>query len=197
MWIVVEPTPVDVSPAASPSYRGTHAAPAAPPRPPLPAGPARVALGPARATMDLQRRAPRNLRRHLERATVRLLVLLAADLAAFAVLRELYRLAGEGEALGAPVARPIETLLPAGYLDGWQYAAALIIGLFFTGNYGPGGARPRPKRLLAGCLLATALPLWAALWHRDLGLVAAPFAVTTSLAWIALLAGPVPPRGVG
>ena len=73
-----------------------------------------MALGPARATMDLQRRAPRNLRRHLERATVRLLVLLAADLTAFAVLRQVYRLVGEGEALGALVARPIETLLPAG-----------------------------------------------------------------------------------
>ena len=138
--------------------------------------------------MDLQRRAPRNLRRHLERATVRLLVLLTADLAAFAVLRELYRLAGAGEALGAFVAQLIETLLPAGYLDGWQYAAALIIGLCVTGNYGPGDARRAPKRLLAGCLLATALPLWAALWHRGLGLVTVQFAVTTSVVWIALVA---------
>src|SRR3989441_11534760 len=141
--------------------------------------------------MGLQRRAPRNLRRHLERATVRLLVLVTADLAAFAVLRELYRLVGEGEALGTFVARPIEALLPAGYLDGWQYAAALIIGLFVTGNYGPGDARRAPKRLLAGCLLATALPLWVALWHRGLGLVAAQYVVTTSVVWIALVAGPV------
>jgi len=147
-----------------------------------------MALGPARATMDLQRRAPRNLRRHLERATVRLLVLLAADLTAFAVLRQVYRLVGEGEALGALVARPIETLLPAGYLDGWQFAVALIVGLFVTGNYRPGDARRAPKRLLAGCLLATALPLWAALWHRGLGLVAAQFAVTTSVVWVALVA---------
>ena len=138
--------------------------------------------------MGLQRRAPRNLRRHLERATMRLLVLLTADLAAFAVLRELYRLFGEDEALGAVVARPIETLLPAGYLDGWQYAAALIIGLVVTGNYGPGDARRAPKRLLAACVLATALPLWAALWHRGWGLVAAQFAVTTTVVWIALVA---------
>jgi exopolysaccharide biosynthesis polyprenyl glycosylphosphotransferase len=124
----------------------------------------------------------------LERATVRLLVLVTADLAAFAVLRELYRLVGEGEALGALIARPIENLLPAGYLDGWQYAAALVIGLFVTGNYGPGDARRAPKRLLAGCLLATALPLWGALWHRGLGLVAGQFAVTTSVVWGALVA---------
>jgi exopolysaccharide biosynthesis polyprenyl glycosylphosphotransferase len=138
--------------------------------------------------MDLQRRAPRNLQRHLERATVRLLVLVTTDLGAFALLRELYRAVGDGEALGPIIARPIETLLPAGYLDGWQYAAALVIGLFVTGNYGPGDARRAPKRLLAGCLLATALPLWAALWHRGLGLVAAQYAVTTSIVWLALVA---------
>src|SRR5207245_7359247 len=48
--------------------------------------------------------------------------------------------------------------------------------------------RRAPKRLLAGCLLATALPLWAALWHRGLGLVAAQYAVTTAVVWIALVA---------
>src|SRR5207247_5670101 len=115
-------------------------------------------------------------------------VLRTADLGAVAALRELHRLVGEGEARGAVVARPMATLLPAGYLDGWQYAAALIIGLFVTGNYGPGDARRAPRRLLAGCLLATALPLWAALWHRGLGLVAAQFAVTTSVVWVALVA---------
>src|SRR5438128_10634482 len=188
MWIVVEPTPVEMSPVTSPHYRAgagaARAVPAAQPRP----TPTFLASAPARATMDLQRRAPRNLQRHLERATVRLLVLVTADLAAFALLRELYRLVGEGEALGTFVARPIEALLPAGYLDGWQYAAALIIGLFVTGNYGPGDARRAPKRLLAGCLLATALPLWAALWQRGLGLVAAQYAVTASVVWVALVA---------
>src|SRR2546428_3272537 len=182
--MVVEPTPVDIPPVASPSYRGMRAAHATSLHP----SPAFVAPSPAHATMDLQRRAPGNLRRHLERATARFLVLVTADLAAFALLRELYRLVGEGEALGTVVALPIEALLPAGYLDGWQYAAALIIGLFVTGNYGPGDARRAPKRLLAGCLLATALPLWAALWHRGLGLVAAQYAVTTAVVWIALVA---------
>src|SRR2546427_726491 len=89
MWIVVEPTPLDFSPAASPSYRGTRAVPAPALRPPL-------GLGPA----------------HAGRA---------------------------------------------------------------------------PRRRLAGCLLATALPLWAALWHRGLGLVAAQYAVTASVVWIALV----------
>ncbi len=51
--------------------------------------------------LSLQRRAPSTLRRHLARAVGRFAVLLTADLTAFAVLRELYRSVGEGEALGA------------------------------------------------------------------------------------------------
>ncbi len=51
----------------------------------------------AQATMGLQRRAASTLRRHLARAAARFAVLLLADLAAFAILRELYRSVGEGE----------------------------------------------------------------------------------------------------
>jgi len=39
--------------------------------------------------LSLQRRAPSTLRRHLARAVGRFAVLLTADLAAFAILREL------------------------------------------------------------------------------------------------------------
>src|SRR5438128_8793954 len=69
--MIVEPTPVDVSPATGPAYRGSRPVPATLLRTPAPPAPALLAPGPAHATMDLQRRAPRNLRRHLERATVR------------------------------------------------------------------------------------------------------------------------------
>ena len=51
--------------------------------------------------LSLQRRAPSTLRRHLARAVGRFAVLLTADLAAFAILRELYRSVGELELLGA------------------------------------------------------------------------------------------------
>ena len=74
----MEPTPVDVSPAASPSYRGTRGGPAAPPR--AAAALAGGRLG--RTALDLLRRAPLNLRRHVVRAVWRFVVLVIGDLAA-------------------------------------------------------------------------------------------------------------------
>ena len=138
--------------------------------------------------MGLQRRAPENLRRHLARAAGRFVALVVADLATFAVLRELYRLVLGGTIAPDPLARVTNELLPAGYLEGWQYAAALLVGLLVTGNYGPGDRRRDPVRLLVACVLATALPLWAPLWHRGLGLVAVQFTVTTAAVWVGLVA---------
>ncbi|MEX2156145.1 MAG: exopolysaccharide biosynthesis polyprenyl glycosylphosphotransferase [Gemmatimonadales bacterium] len=138
--------------------------------------------------LSLQRRAPSTLRRHLARAAGRFAVLLTADLAAFAILRELYRSVGEGALLGAWVGSTVQQLLPAGYLDGWQYALALVLGLIVTGNYGAGDRRRDAARLLWGCALATALPLWAPLWDRGLGLVLAQFSVTTGVVWLAIVA---------
>ena len=142
----------------------------------------------AQATMGLQRRAASTLRRHLTRAAGRFAVLLLADLAAFAILRELYRSVGEGELLGRWIGALVQELLPAGYLDGWQYAIALIVALFLTGNYGAGDRRRDPGRLFLGCVVATALPLWAPLWERGVALVATQFAVTTIVVWIGLVA---------
>ena len=138
--------------------------------------------------LSLQRRAPSTLRRHLARAVGRFAVLLIADLAAFAVLRELYRSVGEGELLGAWVGTTVQQLLPEGYLEGWQYALALVLGLIVTGNYGAGDRRRDAARLFWGCALATALPLWAPLWERGLGLVAAQYTVTTVVVWLGLVA---------
>ncbi|MGH7701375.1 MAG: exopolysaccharide biosynthesis polyprenyl glycosylphosphotransferase [Gemmatimonadales bacterium] len=138
--------------------------------------------------LSLQRRAPRTLRRHLGRAALRFAILLTADLAAFGLLRELYRLVGEGQALGSWVGGTVQRILPVGYLDGWQYAVALIIGLFVTGNYGAGDARRDPMRLLWGCALATAMSLWAPLWERGVPVVAVQFFVTTGVAWLGLVA---------
>src|SRR5258705_1734360 len=87
----------------------------------------------AQATMGLQRRAASTVRRHLTRAAGRFVVLLLADLAAFAILRELYRSVGEGLLLGRWIGALVQELLPAGYLDGWQYAIALIVALVLTG----------------------------------------------------------------
>ena len=138
--------------------------------------------------LSLQRRAPSTLRRHLARAVGRFAVLLTADLAAFAILRELYRSVGEEALLGDWISNTVQQVLPAGYLDGWQYALALVLGLIVTGNYGAGDRRRDAARLLWGCALATALPLWAPLWQRGLGLVAAQYSVTTAVVWLGLVA---------
>ncbi len=138
--------------------------------------------------LSLQRRAPSTLRRHLARAVGRFAVLLTADLVAFAILRELYRSVGEGALLGAWIGNTVQQLLPAGYLDGWQYALALILGLIATGNYGAGDRRRDAARLFWGCALATALALWAPIWDRGLGLVAAQYSVTTVVVWLGLVA---------
>ena len=138
--------------------------------------------------LSLQRRAPSTLRRHLVRAVGRFAVLLTADLAAFAILRELYRSVGEGTLLGTWIGNTVQRLLPAGYLDGWQSAVALILGLMVTGNYGAGDRRRDAARLFWGCALATALPLWVPLWDRGLGLVAAQYSVTTVVVWLGLVA---------
>jgi len=138
--------------------------------------------------LSLQRRAPSTLRRHLVRAVGRFAVLLSSDLAAFAVLRELYRSVGEGALLGAWMSNTVQRLLPAGYLDGWQYALALVLGLIVTGNYGAGDRRRDAARLFWGCALATALPLWAPLWERGLGIVAVQYSVTAVVVWLGVVA---------
>jgi len=149
---------------------------------------ARPIVPPPAARLELQRRAPSTLRRHLVRAVGRFAVLLAADLTAFAVLRELYRSVGEGALLGDWIGNSVQQLLPAGYLDGWQYALALVLGLIVTGNYGAGDRRRDATRLFWGCAFATALPLWAPLWQRGLGLVAAQYSVTAVVVWLGVVA---------
>ena len=143
---------------------------------------------PTTERLELQRRAPSTLRRHLVRASGRVAVLLIADLGAFAILRELYRSIGEGGLFGSWISDFVQTLLPSGYLSGWQFAIALVVGLWVTGNYGAGDRSRAAARLLWGCSLATALVLWAALWQHDIALVLAQFIVTTVIVWMALFA---------
>lgn len=139
-----------------------------------------------RGRWQLQARAPYNLRRHVVRSTRRFLVLLAGDLAIFWLLRALIRLVRDQAVLGGEVARLAELVSPRGILNGWQFAAALVLGLVVTGNYGQGDERRDPKRLLTACALATALPLWMTVWTRGLGVVAAQYSVTTLVVWLGL-----------
>jgi exopolysaccharide biosynthesis polyprenyl glycosylphosphotransferase len=143
---------------------------------------------PARLQFDLQRHAKDNLRRHVLRAAFRFTVLVLADLGSYAVMRALIRAVRDEAVLGGWIAEHLNRALPAGILNGWQYAAALFVSLALLGCYGAGDQRRDPRRLFTAAALATALPLWMAIWIRGPSLVAMQFALTTTLVWMGLVA---------
>src|SRR5438876_559788 len=112
---------------------------------------------PLRVRLGLQQRAVTNLHNHVLRAVRRFAVLLVADLASFYVMREVVRVVRDYASFGDSLAGQLEGVLPHGILNGWQYAVALFVALFLTGNYGRGDQRRDPRRLLIACALATAL----------------------------------------
>ena len=138
--------------------------------------------------LRLQRRASANLRHHVRRALVRFSVLLVADLASFGVMRALVRAVRDYAVVGDALAARLEALLPGGILNGWQYAAALFMGLLVTGNYGRRDQRRDPRRLFLGAALATALPLWMTIWTHGLEPMLVQYAFVTLLAWAGLVA---------
>src|SRR5690242_6448698 len=137
-----------------------------------------------RLRLGLQQRAAANLQRHMVRAVRRFSALVVADLTSFYLMRELMRALREVDALTVPLG----ALLPRNILNGWQFAAALFVALFVTGNYGRGDQRRDPGRLFLACALATALPLWMTIWTRGLEPVIVQYAITTVLVWAGLLA---------
>lgn len=142
---------------------------------------------PAQVRLHLQRRAPRNLQRHITREVGRVVVLILGDLVVFALMRALLRAIRDSAVFGDAVAQRVHALLPQGMLNGWQFAVALVVGLFVTGNYGPGDQRRSPRRLFLAAALATALPLWMTIWTRGLELVAAQYLLLATLAWAGLV----------
>jgi exopolysaccharide biosynthesis polyprenyl glycosylphosphotransferase len=142
---------------------------------------------PVRVRLDLQQRASTNIRRHLVRAVRRFASLVVADLAAFYVMRAVLRAVRDGAVLGYGLAGDARAVLPSGILNGWQYAAALFVGLLVTGSYGPGDRRRDARRLFFASALATALPLWMTIWTRGLEPVLVQYALTTVLVWAGLV----------
>ena len=142
----------------------------------------------AEARLRLQRRASANHRQHVRRAVTRFTVLVMGDLAAFAVMRTVIQALRDRAVLGPWLAELLRSALPAGYLNGWQLAPALVLGLLVTGSYSPGDRRRDPRRLFAACALATALPLWTTLWSRGLGPVVLHYSLTVVLIWVGVLA---------
>ena len=152
------------------------------------AGPLTDLDAPATVRLGLQRRAAANLRSHVLRAMRRFTVLLVADLGSFYLMRELMRAVRDLGVLGEGLAAPLQAALPRGILNGWQYAAALFVALFVTGNYGRGDQRRDVRRLFIASALATALPLWMTIWTRGLEPVMVQYAFTTLLVWGGLVA---------
>ena len=136
----------------------------------------------------MQQRAGRNMRRHVLRAIRRFAVLAIADLASYAVMRELLRAVRDQQVLGSWLAGQVYSVLPPAILNGWQFAAALFVGLFVTGNYGYADQRRSPHRLFLGCALATALPFWMTIWTNGLELVVLQYTLVTGLVWMGLVA---------
>ncbi len=142
---------------------------------------------PAEGRLHLQRRAPQNLRDHVQRAAARLAVLIAADMLVFVGLRALVRAVRDHGWLGGSLGPAFQSAVPGGMLTGWQYATALFLGLVLLGNYGPGDERRNVKRLFAACALATALPLWGTLFTRGVQPVLLQYAATVVLVWLGLV----------
>src|SRR3989475_5075842 len=143
---------------------------------------------PVRARLGLQRRAAANMRRHLGRAAYRFTVLVGADLSSFYVMRELVRAVRDYALLGERVAGEAQAVLPTGILNGWQFAAALFVGLLVMGNYGQGDRRRDTRRLFLACALATALPSWMPIWPGGFEPVIVQYVLTTVLVWVGLVA---------
>lgn len=123
----------------------------------------------------LPHRATQNLRRHAWRAVRRIVALLAVDAAGFVIARALMRAVGNAPfdhvdgliALWSAHMHPNELAL----------ATAFVIGTTVSGSYGPGDVPRQPRRLFVAAAIASALPLWSALWSQP----------TAGLVWVALL----------
>jgi exopolysaccharide biosynthesis polyprenyl glycosylphosphotransferase len=141
--------------------------------------------------VEHNRTAAANVRAHAARGVCRVLALLLTDFGAFEALRTTLALVRysprAAQAVGA-VKTFVQASLPEGYLGGWQFAAALLLGLFVTGSYGPGDRRRDARRILAACALATALPLWSRLWTEP-ALTIGQYVLTVTLMAVALVAG--------
>ena len=136
--------------------------------------------------LELQHLGITNLRRHAQRAGIRFVVLVLADLASFGVMRELIRSVRDYGVFGTWVGSMAERVMPLGILGGWQFAAALFVSLIVLGCYGQGDRRRDVRRLFLAASLATALPLWMRVWLGGIDVVVAQFAITSVLVWAGL-----------
>ncbi len=139
---------------------------------------------PVPVRLGLQRQAWSNLRRHAGREALRVGSLLVADLLSFLLMRAFVQAVRDAAVLGTGIADLLKVVLARGILNGWQFGVALVVALVVTGCYGPGDQPRGLRRLFAASALATAMPMWAALWTRGVDLALVQYVVTTVLVWI-------------
>ncbi len=119
----------------------------------------------------------------------RVLSLLVSDLSTFLVVRQGVRHILEHDSLGPAVSGLLGGVLPAQYLQGWQFGVAVVLGMMLWGTYGKADARRDPATMLAGVMLGAVLCLWQELWTAGAGAVAAGFVASVGLVWLPLMGG--------
>ena len=125
---------------------------------------ARHATLPLAFPLRVHWRAEHALRRHMVRALVRTAVLVASDVAAFALLYWLTLGVRDGGWLGEQAAQLHRLLIPRGALPPVEFTAAALLGLAMFGTYRPSDRRRDPRALAAGTGLGLALVSWSRIW---------------------------------
>ncbi len=128
----------------------------------------------------VQRTAPKTIGRHVSRTLFRVAVLLVADISAFALIHWIAAQMLIWEAMSS-FTQFLRGPVDGGFLGGWQFAVALIVGLAATGSYSKGEAWRDVGRIGRGVILATALVLWRLVWVQGVFLVAIQFAVAVTI----------------
>ncbi len=152
--------------------------------------------GPRRATpraqqlvsprVSLHRGAPAAFRRHLLRGVARVAAVVTADLGTFWLLREALRGVRDHAVLGRGLAEWLALAVPKGTLGGWEFPAAMVIGLTFAGSYERGDARHDSGRILNGVALASGLVLWHTMWTLGPEWFLIRFACSVAALWTVL-----------
>jgi exopolysaccharide biosynthesis polyprenyl glycosylphosphotransferase len=134
----------------------------------------------------LQRLAPRLIRRHFVRASTRVLLLVSADALAILAARTVVRALRDHALLGVVTAEALRTVIPRGYLGGWQFVVALFIGLLFAGCYGRGTARRDQAQLFKAVAVGAGLALWQRIWVAPTPTAALQLGGTVVAMWASL-----------
>lgn len=136
----------------------------------------------------LRKRGPStgNLRSHLLRSAIRLVVLLCADLGAVAAGRFALQAIRSG-AVGTTGARLASGFLPGPAVSGPQLAVALVACLLLFGAYRSGDHWRDPVKVLAAVGMGVLVALYADLWHGAPHVVLARGAAIWILVGLALV----------